>query len=56
MSDKNPYYSIPKALGKPAKQIDLLPVDPAPMEMLKLREQFERDLYAAMSSRAVDRS
>ena len=51
MSDKNPYYSIPKALGEPTEEISLLPVDPALIELRDLYEQFRRDVHATLNGK-----
>ena len=44
MSDKNPYYSIPKALGEPVEEIKMLPPDPDMLLMIELRERMERQI------------
>ncbi len=47
MSDKNPYYSIPKALGEPSVEIDMLPPSPELSAMIELREKMERQIWEA---------
>lgn len=42
MSDKNPYYSIPKALGERTEEIEMLPLHPDMSMMIELRERIDR--------------
>jgi hypothetical protein len=50
MSDKNPYYNIPKALGEPREEIDMLP-SPDLSAMIELRERIERQIWEAFGFR-----
>ena len=59
MSDKNPYYSIPKALGEPRIEIDMLPSAVDMSDLVELREYIERPNLGGIlpaSSRAIDRA
>jgi hypothetical protein len=47
VSDKNPYYSIPKALGASSDEIDMLPTCPDMSAMIELREYLERQILEA---------
>lgn len=47
MSDKNPYYSIPKALGEPREEIDLLPPSEQAELLIELRDRIERQIMEA---------
>ncbi len=52
MSDKNPYYSIPKALGEPREEIDMLPTPEVTAALAKLSEDMERQIWEALSPMA----
>lgn len=47
MSDKNPFYSIPKALGEPTVEVDMLPPSQEAVLMIELRERMERMILEA---------
>lgn len=52
MSDKNPYYSIPKALGEPREEICSLPaLDPNIAELTKMLEDFRLELITGYARR-----
>ena len=56
MSDKNPYYSIPKALGEPREEIDVLPTCPDMSVMIDLRARIERQIWEAFGGREQSRT
>jgi ribosomal protein S27AE len=48
MSDKNPYYSIPKSLGEHIEEVEMLPVSPDMSMIIELRERMERQIMEVM--------
>ena len=51
MSDKNPYYSIPKALGEHCEEIKLLPPNSILMETMQLIEKLRQDMLETIYGR-----
>jgi ribosomal protein S27AE len=49
MSDKNPYYSIPKALGGHVEEVREFPTCPDMLLMIELRERMERQIWETFS-------
>lgn len=49
MSDKNPYYSIPKALGEPTIEIEMLPGSPDVAMLADLQMEIDRKILEAFS-------
>ena len=47
MSDKNPYYRIPKSLGEPVEEYSVIEPSLVMKEMIKLRDEMERQIMAA---------
>ena len=51
MSDKNPYYSIPKALGEPREEIEMLPpISPDVSIFAEFNEQIQRRILEAFGA------